>query len=72
MATWVTYNTIAFNAEINAEKSLQAFSEHEAHHGLSAEEIKEIHTLCKKAVGKQVKAPKAKEVPTSQEEATAG
>lgn len=46
MAEFITYEGIAFNKEWVASKTLKAFSEHEAHHGLSAEQLKEVHEMC--------------------------
>lgn len=59
--TWVKYEGIAFNAEWAASKSLGEFSRHEAHHGLSKEQYREVHDLCKQAVGKPTTKAKAEE-----------
>lgn len=38
--------TLAFNKAWVASKTLKEFSDHEKHHGLSAEQYKEIHDIC--------------------------
>lgn len=61
---WVKYNGIAFNAAWVASKSLREFMDHEKHHGLSREQFKEVHKLCRAAV--QAPEP-AEEVPGPEE-----
>lgn len=38
---------ISFNAEVNAKKTFKDFCEHEKHHGLTPEQLKEVHDACK-------------------------
>jgi hypothetical protein len=37
---------VAFNVEWVASKTLKAFCDHEKHHGLSKEQMKEIYDVC--------------------------
>jgi hypothetical protein len=46
----VSYEGISFNATWAATKTEKEFIEHEAHHGLSKDQLKEAHKLCKEAV----------------------
>lgn len=46
----VTYEGVTFNADWAASKSEKEFVKHEAHSGLSAEQLKQAHNLCKTAV----------------------
>ncbi len=46
----LTYEGITFDAEWAASKTLEEFKEHEKHHGLTADQLKEAHGLCKKLV----------------------
>lgn len=39
---------IIFNDKWVASQSFEAFAEHEKHHGLSKEQLKEIYDICKK------------------------
>lgn len=54
---------IAFHKQANGSKSFEEFSAHEAHHGLSKEQLKEVYGLC----GGKVKATKA-QTPAAPEE----
>jgi hypothetical protein len=42
----VVFEGIGFNKELAAAKSLKDFIEHERHHGLSDDQLKEVHKLC--------------------------
>lgn len=53
--------TIAFNKTANGAKSFADFAEHEKHHGLTTEQLREIHQLC----GGKAKKPKPPESPAS-------
>jgi len=50
--------TIAFTKEVAAAKTLAEFKLHEAHHGLTDAEYKQIHDAC---CNKIAKAPKKDE-----------
>lgn len=41
------YEGISFNDEWAASKKLEDFIKHELHHGLSRDQLKELHTICK-------------------------
>lgn len=47
MAKFVTFEGIAFNADWVLTKTLDQFIEHEKHHGLSKEKMKEIYDAIK-------------------------
>lgn len=57
----VVYEHVSFNAAWASSISVSKFIEHEAHHGLSVDQLKEAHALCKaitvqnKSKGKPVK-----------------
>jgi hypothetical protein len=42
---------ISFYPEINAKKTFKEFAKHEAHHGLTEDQLKEAHNLCKQIAG---------------------
>lgn len=44
---------INFNSEWVASQTLEEFQEHEKHHGLSKDQLKEVHNACKKEAGKK-------------------
>lgn len=46
----VTFEGVTFNADWAAGLTEKEFVKHEAHHGLSAEQLKQAHNLCKTAV----------------------
>jgi hypothetical protein len=46
----VTFEGITFNASWAAGLKEAEFVKHESHHGLTAEQLKEAHSLCKAAV----------------------
>jgi hypothetical protein len=46
----VTFEGVTFNADWAAGITEKQFVKHEAHTGLSAEQLKEAHSLCKAAV----------------------
>ena len=46
----ITYEGITFNADWAAGKSEKEFIEHEKHHGLSTDQLKDAYKLCKEAV----------------------
>lgn len=58
----VTYDHVTFNADWVASKTLEEFSEHEKHHGLTPTQLKEVHQLCKEKV-----KPAPTAAPTSKE-----
>jgi hypothetical protein len=41
----VKYNHIDFNGEWASTKTVEAFIDHEKHHGLTEQELREIHAL---------------------------
>lgn len=47
MSVILYQGTYGFNKEWAASKSFKEFAEHEAHHNLSKEQLKEVHELCK-------------------------
>ena len=56
---WIAFGFARFNAEWVASVTLAQFIEHEKHHGLTAEQMKEIHETAKKVM-KPVKVKKEK------------
>lgn len=46
----VPYQGVTFNAEWAASLTQAEFVKHESHHGLTEEQLKEAHKLCKEAV----------------------
>jgi hypothetical protein len=54
---------IGFTVEWVAAKSLAEFSRHEAHHGLSREQLKEVHTLCRAIARRDQDSSLAKDSP---------
>ena len=46
MSKWVKYNGVAFNAEWAASKPFKEFAEHEAHHGFTRDQLREVWKLC--------------------------
>lgn len=46
----VTFEGVTFNADWAAGLSEKEFVKHEGHHGLSTEQLKAAHNLCKTAV----------------------
>ena len=57
---FIKFEGILFNKEWVASKTLKEVIEHEKHHGLSDEQMKELYGLCK---GKQKKEEKQVEGP---------
>lgn len=55
---------IAFNAQWAAGLTLEKFTEHEAHHGLTPDQYKEAHDLCIKEVTPVTEAKATEEVVT--------
>lgn len=51
---------IGFNSEWVASQSFEDFVKHEKHHGLSKEQMREVHTLCVKK--HKIEKPKVKKV----------
>jgi Spy/CpxP family protein refolding chaperone len=43
----MVYQHIAFNSAWASGKTLQEFMEHEKHHNLTEEQMKQVHALCK-------------------------
>lgn len=56
---FINYDGILFNKEWVASKTFKEFSEHEKHHGLSVEKMKEVYALC---TGKKAEPPKQADV----------
>lgn len=50
----MNYEGISFNSEWVASKKVGEFIKHESHHGLSADQLKDIHALCKAKHSKSV------------------
>jgi hypothetical protein len=67
MPKLVSYNNVAsFNADWAATKSEAEFIEHEKGTGLTDEQLKEVYSLCKAAVGQPIEvepAPGKKQKP---------
>jgi len=59
----VTFEGVTFNADWAVTKTQKQFVDHESHTGLTADQLKEAHNLCKAAV-KATGQPAAEE-PTS-------
>lgn len=55
MAVFIKYNGVSFNADWVKTKSLKEFSEHEKHHGFTAEQYREIHEICTGKKGRRTK-----------------
>lgn len=55
---WINYNGVSFNADWAASKTFKAFAEHEAHHGFTESQLREVWKLCG---GKDKKAPAAEQ-----------
>lgn len=51
--------TIFFDAELAAKKTLKEFIAHEKHHGLTDDQYKEVHDLCKLKVNPKIETAKA-------------
>lgn len=47
MPTWVKYEGVAFNKEWVASKTFKQFCDHEKHHGLSEDQMREVYNICK-------------------------
>jgi hypothetical protein len=58
----VTFEGVTFNADWAAGLSEKEFIKHESHHGLTADQLKQAHSLCKTAV-KGETAPAANPAP---------
>jgi hypothetical protein len=54
---------VAFDADWAAGISEKLFVKHEAHHGLTADQLKEAHSLCKAAVKAPAEVPAEEPVP---------
>ena len=57
--------TITFFVEINAKKSFNDFYEHEKHHPITKEQLKEVHDIILKKAGKPKKEEKKQEQPAA-------
>jgi hypothetical protein len=51
----VIYEHVNFNADWAAKQSLEDFQKHEAHVGLTKDQLAEAHKMCKQAVNKDKK-----------------
>lgn len=58
----VTFEGISFNADWAAGITEKEFVKHESHHGLTADQLKQVHSLCKTAVA-PAQAPAAEPKP---------
>jgi hypothetical protein len=57
----ITFEGVTFDAEWAVSKSQKEFIQHESHHGLTADQLKEAHMLCKVASKKEPPAEQLSE-----------
>lgn len=53
----MTFGHVTFDVESAAGKTQKDFIQHESHHGLTPEQLKQAHMLCKVAVKEPVETP---------------
>jgi hypothetical protein len=53
----ITFGHVTFDAELAAGKTQKEFIQHELHTGLTPEQLKEAHMLCKVAIKAPVETP---------------
>jgi len=49
----VKFENVVFDVAANASKTEAEFVKHEAHHGLTAEQLKDVYKMIKEAAGKK-------------------
>jgi hypothetical protein len=51
VAKWIRFEKVTFNADWAASKTFEYFRDHEKHHGIPDEKMKEIHEAARKVTG---------------------